>query len=84
MTLAGDQIFDRGDAAAILRQADLDVAEVEPELRGPCRVSATATATALSPVDGLLDEADHVAVIDLRKSQIAGLLQRRVLLGGAG
>jgi hypothetical protein len=71
-----------GDARR-LRRTDLDLAEVEPELRGPRR-QRDGDRDRVVAIDGFLDEADDLAVVDLREAQIAGLLQRRVARAGAG
>ena len=74
--LAGDQIDDRRAPA---RASPLGPMAISPKwnqnVRGPWPFSAIATATALSCADRFLDEADDLAVVDLRETQIAGLQQ---------
>ena len=78
IAFAGDQVFDRGDVAAIVGHADLDIAEREPEFVHVAR-QRDRDDDAVGLIDRFLDEGDDVAVIDRNEAQIAGLLQRRVL-----
>ncbi len=73
----------RGDVAAVAGQADLDVAERQPEFVRIAR-QRDSDDDAVGLVDRFLDEADHIAVLDRKEAQVAGLLQRRVLRGGRG
>src|ERR1700682_4530350 len=82
IAFAGDQIFQRGDRAAIAGHADLDVAEREPEFVYLAR-ERDRDDNAVGLIDRFLDEADDVTVIDRNKAQIACLLQRRVFPAGA-
>src|ERR1700730_3169658 len=76
--LAGDQVFDRLDALARIPAADLDLAEMEPELaRVPLR-QRHGDRHGILAVDRLLDEADHFVVVDLREPQVARLQQCRI------
>src|SRR6185437_12995209 len=80
--LAGDQVLDGRDVAAVVRQADLNVAERKPELMRLAR-QRDRRDDAVGLVDRFLDEADHVAVFDRDETQIAGLLQGGVGAAGA-
>ncbi len=53
-------------------------------VRGPWPLSAMATATALSPSDRFLDEADHLVVVDLRETQIGWSAAAPGSRGGCG
>src|SRR5258708_3430616 len=78
MTLAGDEIFHGRDGTARIAVTDRDAAERKPDLariagqcdRGHHHIAAL--------VDRFLDEADYIAVLDIDKAQIGGLLQRRI------
>src|SRR6266851_8810916 len=72
VTFAGDQILDRAHAAARATRADLDIAEMEPE---PARAGFGQRHGDRDRVVAggrFLDEADHLAVVDMRKVQVAG------------
>src|SRR6185312_12606826 len=78
ISLAGDQVFNGGDVAALAGDTDLNVAERKPESVRVARQSDGAR-HAVGLIDRFLDEADDVAVIDRNETEIAGLLQ-----GGVG
>ncbi len=59
--------------------ADGDLAEVEPECAGTVTVQRNRNGDGVVVADRFLDEADHLAIVDLRETQIAGLQQGRVL-----
>src|SRR4029453_1959866 len=76
--LAGDQVFDRPHPLARVTRTDLDVAEMEPELPRSLFRQRDRDRHRVAAVGGLLDEADHLLVVDLREAQPAGLQQGRV------
>src|ERR1700677_612805 len=80
--LAGDQVFDGGDVAALAAVADLDIAERKPEFVRLAR-QRDGHRHAVGLVDRFLDKADDIGVIDRNEAQIAGLLQRCVGAAGA-
>ncbi len=82
IAFAGHQVFHRGDVAAIVGHADLDIAQRRPEFMDVAR-QRDGGDDAVGLVDRFLDEGDDVGVLDWEKMQIAGLLQRRVLPAGA-
>ena len=68
---------------AHVARADGDLAEVEPERARAVAVERDGDGDRVVMLDRFLDEADHLAVVDLREAQVAGLLQRRVLASDA-
>src|SRR5579871_2839348 len=76
--LAADKIFNSLDARARTAPADLDVAEVEPELVRCRHIEGDRSGDGVRPVDRFLDETDHLGVIDRRKPQVGSLQQGRV------
>src|SRR6202165_5718053 len=81
VSLAGDQVLDRGDVAAIAGAADLDVAERKPEFVHLAR-QRDGRNDRVGLIDRFLDKADDVAVIDRNEAQLAGLVQRGVFAPG--
>src|ERR1700674_1477461 len=82
ISFASDQVFNRGDVAALAADADLDVAKRKPEFVHLARQRDGAD-DGVGLIDRLLHEADDIAVIDRNEAQLAGLLQRRVCPPGA-
>ena len=76
VAFAGHQVFDGADAAAGSRRADVDVAEMEPKLPRPGLGQRHRNGDRVVVGGRFLDEADDLAVVDLREPQIAGLQQR--------
>src|SRR6266480_2307383 len=77
-SLAGNQVLDRGDVAAVVRQADLNIAERKPEFVHVAR-QRNGRHHRVGLIDRFLDESGDVAVIDRDEAQLAGLLQAGVL-----
>src|SRR5258705_4448610 len=78
--LAGDEVLDRAHAAAPRSRPDLDIAEMEPELPRAAAVQGNGHRNGVVAGGRFLHEADDIVVVDLRETQVAGLLQRRVAL----
>ncbi len=76
-SLAGEEIFNRGDMTPLAGCPDLNVAERKPEFMRVARQRDGAD-NRVGPIDRFLDEAGNVAVIDGEETQQARLLQRRV------
>src|SRR4029453_6432731 len=76
-TLSRRQVLDLTHPPARLWSAEFDLTKMEPELT---RLGGEGDRDRHGIVarHGLLDEADDLAVIDLREAQIVGLLQGRV------
>src|SRR5882757_2467506 len=77
VTLAGDEIVHGRDRTARFALAGLDVAKREPDLARIAR-QCDRGRDHIAPVGGLLDEADHIVVLDADEAQIGGLLQRQI------
>src|SRR4051812_21986572 len=76
--LAGDQVFDRFDATSVIRRADLELAEMKPEFSGPGFSQCDRHSDCIIAPNRFLDKSDHLAVVDLRETQVADLQQSRV------
>src|SRR6478736_2742160 len=75
--LPSHKVFDRGHAPGLIRWSDLEVAAMKPELaRG--FVERDRHSDRIAALYGLLDETDHLTVIDRYEAQVAGLLQSRI------
>src|SRR5712664_3325994 len=81
VALAGDQVLDRSDGAAIAGDAYLDVAEQEPEYVRLAR-QRDGGDDRVGLIDRFLGKADAVAVIYRNEAELAGLLQRGVFAPG--
>src|SRR5262252_6210180 len=77
--LAGDQIFDGFDAPARDRWADLDIAEMEPELARSGLCQCHGDGHRIIACHRFLYETDDLVVVDLREAQIVGLQERRIV-----
>src|SRR5215469_7334145 len=77
--LAGDQIFDGFDAPARCRWADLDIAEMKPELARSGLCQRHGDGHRIVACYRFLNETDDLVVIDLGEAQIVGLQQRRIV-----
>src|SRR6516162_10382622 len=73
---AGDQIFDGFDAPARGRWADLDIAEMKPELARPGLCQRHGDGHRIIACYRFLYETDDLVVVDLGEAQIAGLQER--------
>src|SRR6266478_7665101 len=82
IALAGDQVLNRGDVAAIAARPELDVAKRKPEFVHLAR-QRDCDGDGVGLVDRFLDEADDISIIDRQEAQLTCLLQRRVCLAGA-
>src|SRR5712692_3122635 len=78
VTFAGDQVFDGAYPAAAADRADVDVAEMEPKLPRSGLGQRHSDRDSVIARDRLLDEADDLAVVDLREAQIARLQESRI------
>src|SRR6266566_4525967 len=76
---ARDQIFNGFDPAARGRRTDFAFAEMKPELPRSGLCQRHGDGHRIVARYRFLDEADDVVVIDLRKAQIAGLQERRIV-----
>src|SRR6516225_2049569 len=76
---AGDQIFNDFDAAARSRWADLDIAEMKPELARSGLCQRHGDGHGVIACFRFLYETDDLAVVDLREAQIVGLQERRIV-----
>ena len=72
------EILDGRDAAARARGADLDLAEMEPELARPGPAQRDRYRHRIVAGGRFLDEADDLGVVEAGEAQVVGLLQRRV------
>src|SRR5215211_8760407 len=79
MAFAGHQVFNRSDAAARIRRADLEIAEMEPELARAMAGDRHRRRHRIVARDRLLDEADDLLVVHLHEAEIARLQKRGVL-----
>src|SRR5262249_47671017 len=77
--LAGDQIFDGFDAPARDRWADLDIAEMKPELARSDLCQRHGDGHPIIPCHRFLYETDALVVVDLREAQIVGWQERRIV-----
>src|SRR5229473_1869152 len=75
MPLAGHQVLDRLDALPRLGRSDLDLAEMKPELERTLLRQGHRDRHGIIAAGRLLDEADHLVIVDLREAQPAGLQQ---------
>ena len=82
VALAGQEILECRDLAAVVGHADLNTAERQPEFVHVARQRDDSD-DAVGLIDRVLDAGDDVAVLDGKKTQIACLLQRRVFAAGA-
>src|SRR4051812_42043236 len=73
MSLAGDQVFDRFDAMSVVRRADLEFAEMNPEFSWSSFGQCHRHSDRIIAPHRFLDKSDHFAVVDLREAQVAGL-----------
>src|SRR3954454_13819507 len=76
--LAGDQVLDRFDAMPVIRRADLELAEMKPELSWSSFCQCHRHGDRILALHRFLDKSDYFAVVDLREAQVAGLQQSRV------
>src|SRR6266581_932870 len=76
---ARDQIFNGFDPPARGRRTDFDIVEVKPELPRSGLCQRHGDGHRIVARYRFLDEADDVVVVDLRKAQIAGLQERRIV-----
>src|SRR6516225_4791454 len=76
---AGDQIFNGFDAAARSRWADLDIAEMKPELARSGLCQRHGDGHGVIACFRFLYETDDLAVVDLREAQTVGLQERRIV-----
>src|SRR6516225_3807575 len=76
---AGDQIFDGFDAPARGRWADLDLAEMKPELARSGLCQRHGDGHRIIACHRFLYETDDLVVVDLREAQIVGLQERRIV-----
>src|SRR5262249_61568946 len=77
--LAGDQIFDGFDAPARDRWADLDIAEMKPELARSDLSQPHGDGHRIIASHRFLYETDDIVVVVLLEAQIVGLLDRRIV-----
>src|SRR5712692_8958621 len=63
--LAGHQVLDRLDALPRLGRSDLDLAEMKPELERAVLRQGHRDRHGIVAADRLLDEADHLVIVDL-------------------
>src|SRR5262245_51411582 len=77
--VAGDQIFDGFDAPARCRWADLDVAEMKPELARSGLCQRHGDGHRVIACHRFLYQTDDLVVVDLREAQIVGLQERRIV-----
>src|SRR5262249_44905410 len=76
---AGDQIFNGFDAPARGRWADLDIAEMKPELAWPGLCQRHGDGYRIIARHRFLYQTDDLVVVDLREAQIVGLQERRIV-----
>src|SRR5215475_1901366 len=76
---AGDQIFNGFDAPARGRWADLDIAEMKPELARSGLCQRHGDGHHIIACHRFLYETDDLVVVDLREAQIVGLQERRIV-----
>src|SRR6516165_2118054 len=76
---AGDQIFDGFDVPARGRWADLDIAEMKPELARPGLCQRHGDGHRIIACYRFLYETDDLVVVDLGEAQIAGLQECRIV-----
>src|SRR5262244_2499696 len=76
---AGDQIFNGFDAPARGRWADLDIAEMKPELPRSGLCQRHGDGHRIIACHRFLYETDDLVVVDLREAQIVGLPERRIV-----
>src|SRR5215831_9461892 len=77
--LASDQVFDKFYASAPARRTDLDIAKMKPELAWSGPRQRHGNGDRIVAGHRFLNEADHLAVVDLGKTQIVGLQQGSVV-----
>src|ERR1700746_3172467 len=77
--LTRDQVFDKFHAPAPARRTDLDIAHMEPELAWCAPRQRHVNGDRIVVGHRFLDEADHLAVVDLGKTHIVGLQQGSVV-----
>src|SRR5262245_22377667 len=77
--LARDQVFDKFHAPAPARRTDLDIAKMKPELAWSGPRQRYGNGDRIDSGHRFLDEANHLAVVDLGKTQIIGLQQGGVV-----
>src|SRR5215217_8027461 len=73
-SLTGAEVFHISDALARTGRPNVDIPEMEPEF------ARAFSCQGIVAIDRFLHVTYHFGVIDLRKTQIAGLQQGRVLL----
>ena len=78
MPFSGEHVLDGFDASPRLGWADLDLAEMEPDLPWALLCQRDRYCDGIVGAHRFLDIADHVRIIDLRKTEIAGLQQRGI------
>src|ERR1700738_5063719 len=83
MPFSGEQVFNGFDAPPRRRRADLDLAEMEPELPRALLCQRDRYCDGVVAGHRFLDIADHVLIIDVRKAEIAGLQQRGICFANA-
>src|ERR1700730_7294279 len=75
---AGHQIFNGFDASARGRWADLDIAEMKPELARSGLCQRHSHGHLIVACHRFLYKTDDLVVVDLREAQIVGLQKRRI------
>src|SRR5579871_2014888 len=78
LPLASDQVLDKAYRTPGIWRPDLHVAEMEPELPRPAAGKRDGDGHCVVVRDRFLEKADHLAVVDLREAQVAGLQQCRI------